>query len=102
MKNIFLICFLFINTGLQAQSANFKTIINQYEKLDTAYYLNDIKEIIINSKDDYIVRCYDDIINNMENNKLVFVLKIDIDTNKISTNNYIKVDTCKLKYDIYI
>jgi len=89
MKNIFLICVIFINTGLQAQSANFKTIINQYEKLDTAYYLNDIKEIIINSKDDYIVKYYNDIINKVEKDKLVFVLKIDIDTNKISTNNYI-------------
>lgn len=92
---------MFITIGLQAQSVNFQVVKNQYEKLDTACYLNNIKEMIVDNKDDYTAIYYSEIKNKIEKDNLIFVLKIDIDTSKISTNNYLKVDTCKLKYDIF-
>ena len=101
MKYLLFIWLILTCIGLQAQSVNFQVVKDQYEKLDTACYLNNIKVIIIDRKDDYTTMYYNEIKSKFEKDNLIFVLKIDIDTSKIFTNNYIKIDTCKFKYDMY-
>lgn len=108
-KDLIALLFLFIlmifHNDLIAQTYDLQIVKNQYEKLDTSSYLQSVENIVFNDyhkKDNYNIEGnYNNVERRFRENIPVFVLKIDIDTAKIFTDNYIKVDYSEKKFDIY-
>lgn len=93
---------------LIAQS-NLALIEEKYKQLDSLSYLNSVKEAIRRSStylfeeptEDTVNRINDKIKNGINGYNIKFVLRVDLDTSRLNSNNYLLLDDSKYPFDIY-
>ncbi len=93
---------------LIAQS-NLALIEEKYKQLDSVYYLNNFKDAIRQSStyffeqptEDTVNRINDKIKNGINGYNIKFVLRVDLDTSKLNSNNYLLLDDSRYPFDLY-
>ena len=100
-KIVYILLFTILTSSLYSQSINYKIILQQYENLDTINYIKKVKELVLISKDENIIPIRNKIVKKINDKNAFFVLKIDIDTSKIFSENFVKIDYCEKKFNLY-
>lgn len=93
---------------LIAQS-NLALIEEKYKQLDSVTYLNNLKEAIRASSTYFFEKPTEDTVNwinekiknGINGYNIKFVLRVDLDTSRLNSNNYLLLDDSRYPFDLY-
>lgn len=89
--------------------SNLALIEEKYRQLDSVTYLNNLKDAIRGSStyffekptEDTVNRINEKIKNGINGYNIKFVLRVDLDTSSLNSNNYLLLDDSTYPFDIY-